>query len=65
MNIPILLDKQLHNVLLVAGVAGCLWFILWVFFVFDSPAKHPRISAAERHYIEQAIGTKSAIEVCS
>jgi MFS family permease len=35
----------------VSGVAGSVWFMAWWFLVFDSPAKHPRISPEEREYI--------------
>jgi ACS family sodium-dependent inorganic phosphate cotransporter-like MFS transporter 5 len=34
------------------GSCGIVWFALWIFLVYESPAMHPRISAAEREYIE-------------
>ena len=37
------------------GTLGTLWFIFWLFLGFDSPASHPRISLAERKYIESSI----------
>ena len=37
------------------GVLGCIWFIFWVFFVFNTPQTHPRISSNELHYIETNI----------
>ena len=40
------------------GVLGCLWFVLWMLTVHDSPAQHPRISQAERHYIESSVGQR-------
>lgn len=43
---------------LCAGVFGIGWCILWMVLVHDSPAQHPRITAAERQYIETSIGTK-------
>lgn len=39
------------------GILGLIWFIGWQYFVYDSPAKHPRIDPAERAYIEQSLGT--------
>ncbi|KAK3765988.1 hypothetical protein RRG08_002231 [Elysia crispata] len=38
-----------------AGIFGLAWFLLWCLLVFDSPAKHPRISRAERIYIETSL----------
>ena len=35
----------------VFGALGCLWFVFWAFFVFDSPDTHPRISDDEKKYI--------------
>ena len=35
----------------VFGILGCIWFVFWVFLVFDSPDTHPRISKEERDYI--------------
>ncbi|XP_049799573.1 sialin-like [Schistocerca nitens] len=32
-----------------------VWCALWWLLVFDSPAQHPRISKAERLYIEEAV----------
>lgn len=26
------------------GAGGVIWFLFWLIFVFDSPAKHPRIT---------------------
>ncbi|XP_068085916.1 sialin [Anabrus simplex] len=41
----------------VFGGLGILWYIPWLFLVYDSPAQHPRISPEERRYIEASIGT--------
>ncbi|KAF8788356.1 Sialin like protein [Argiope bruennichi] len=35
------------------GCAGFVWFLLWVFLVFESPVKHPRINAKELDYIQK------------
>lgn len=39
------------------GIIGVLWFVAWWYFVYDSPAQHPRISLEERTYIEKSLGT--------
>ncbi|XP_063845764.1 LOW QUALITY PROTEIN: sialin-like [Scylla paramamosain] len=41
----------------VQGGLSLLWYILWLIFVYDSPAQHPRISRAEKKYIEESLGT--------
>ncbi|XP_075232224.1 na[+]-dependent inorganic phosphate cotransporter isoform X3 [Lycorma delicatula] len=38
------------------GFIGVIWYICWLWFVFDTPALHPRISAKEREYIQNEIG---------
>lgn len=38
-----------------SGAVGLVWFILWAFFVFDSPNTHPRISEQERLYITSSL----------
>lgn len=37
------------------GAVGLVWFVLWAFFVFDSPNTHPRISERERLYITSSL----------
>ncbi|KAF6725584.1 Sialin [Oryzias melastigma] len=37
------------------GAIGLVWFVLWAFFVFDSPNTHPRISDRERLYITSSL----------
>ncbi|KAL0112804.1 hypothetical protein PUN28_012219 [Cardiocondyla obscurior] len=46
-----------ESVFYVTGVIGIIWSVTWFLLVFDSPSQHPRISAEERHFIENAIGT--------
>lgn len=38
-----------------SGAVGLVWFVLWAFFVFDSPNTHPRISEQERLYITSSL----------
>ncbi|XP_023225601.1 uncharacterized protein LOC111626456 [Centruroides sculpturatus] len=40
------------SVFYVSGVWGCLWFLVWVFSVFNKPAEHPWISERERLYLQ-------------
>lgn len=42
------------------GVVGVVWSCLWFALIHDSPAQHPRISDAERKFIEDAIGNTSS-----
>lgn len=37
------------------GATGIIWFIFWLWLVYDTPRSHPRISAEERQYIERAV----------
>lgn len=39
----------------VFGALGVLWFVAWMWLVYDSPDAHPRITDEERHFIQQAI----------
>ncbi|XP_014215607.1 sialin [Copidosoma floridanum] len=40
------------------GSLGIVWYVFWLLFVFDTPAKHPRIDPQERAYIESLVETK-------
>lgn len=37
------------------GVLGLVWFVFWLWLVYDSPQTHPRIERAERVFIEHAV----------
>ncbi|XP_061389145.1 vesicular glutamate transporter 1-like [Musca vetustissima] len=39
------------------GILGTAWWLGWLYFVYDTPAQHPRISEEELRYIEVALGT--------
>lgn len=39
------------------GVLGLVWFVFWLWLVYDTPGTHPRISRDERAYIERAVHT--------
>ncbi|KAF2348310.1 Major facilitator superfamily, partial [Trinorchestia longiramus] len=49
-----------ESIFYVQGGLCLLWYILWLIFVFDSPAQHPRVSRAERQMIETSIGGGNA-----
>ncbi|KAL2749629.1 vesicular glutamate transporter 1 [Vespula maculifrons] len=38
------------------GIAGLIWFCLWLWLAFEKPSKHPSISAKELRYIEDSLG---------
>ncbi|CAD5121055.1 DgyrCDS9595 [Dimorphilus gyrociliatus] len=40
------------------GAYGVVWFLLWTFFVSDSPETHRQISQIEKDYIIESTGTK-------
>jgi len=40
----------------VQGSLSIIWYILWLFLVFDSPTQHPRIGKTERQMIESSLG---------
>ncbi|XP_047106275.1 sialin-like [Schistocerca piceifrons] len=38
------------------GALAVVWFIPWIFLIYDSPDKHPRISEEEKEYILSSLG---------
>uniref|UniRef100_A0A182P9F4 Major facilitator superfamily (MFS) profile domain-containing protein n=1 Tax=Anopheles epiroticus TaxID=199890 RepID=A0A182P9F4_9DIPT len=38
------------------GIFGTVWYVAWLYFVYDSPAEHPRIHPNERKFIESSLG---------
>ena len=43
------------SVFYVFGAAGCAWSFVWFAICHSSPSTHPRISVAERRYIEMSM----------
>ncbi|XP_013788638.2 putative inorganic phosphate cotransporter [Limulus polyphemus] len=41
------------SVFYVFGISGCVWFVLWTVFVYNTPRDHPRISEEELSYIQE------------
>ena len=51
-----------ESVFYVQGGFSLIWYVLWLFFVYDSPMHHPRISRQERDFIYSSMGvTNSSI----
>lgn len=44
------------------GLLGILWFGCWMYLVYDKPRDHPRISCAERDYIERSLQAQRLME---
>lgn len=47
----------------ILGITGCVWFVFWSAFVFESPDKHPYISEYEYDYIKDGQGEYQTIKV--
>lgn len=39
------------------GIVGLIWFLCWNYFVYDTPALHPRIDPIERNYIHEKLSS--------
>lgn len=46
-----------ENVFHFCGIVGLIWYILWAYFVYDSPDHHPRIHPVEKDYILNSLGS--------
>ncbi|XP_065897699.1 sialin-like isoform X2 [Dysidea avara] len=46
----------------ISGIVGIIWFVAWLFLVFNTPADHPRISPEEHHYIESSIDSELLLQ---
>lgn len=44
-----------RSIFYTTGISGIIWCFAWLFFAYDSPSKHPRISFEEKEYIETSI----------
>uniref|UniRef100_W8BYB1 Vesicular glutamate transporter 2 n=1 Tax=Ceratitis capitata TaxID=7213 RepID=W8BYB1_CERCA len=43
-------------VYLMCGIIGTAWWFCWLYFVYNTPAEHPRIDISEQRYIEKSLG---------
>lgn len=39
----------------ISGALGTIWWFAWLYFVYDTPAQHPRIGSKELAYIEKPL----------
>lgn len=44
------------SIFYVMGGLSCIWLVLWIIFIADTPAQQPLIDQAERDYIISSIG---------
>lgn len=49
----------------VFGIIGLVWCLLWVYFVYETPGTHPRISTDEFKYITSEIDTGDELDEVS
>lgn len=54
----IILQSSWQMVFYVNAIMGFLWVAVWLWYASDTPRQHPRITAAERDYIEANIAPK-------
>ncbi len=54
-------DSLFYGFSILSGVVGIVWFIFWLLLGYSSPATHPRISYAERKYIETSIAESKSL----
>ena len=50
------------------GMVGVVWLLGWLYFAYDSPDTHPRVSIREKRFIKQSlehIDQKVCIEKCA
>lgn len=40
----------------ICGIIGTIWYLSWLYFVYDTPSSHPRISTSELRFIEKSLG---------
>jgi hypothetical protein len=53
----IIQQSNWENVFHFCGVAGTIWYALWLYFVYDLPEHHPRIHPKEKEYILRSLGS--------
>ena len=45
------------------GILSVVWLVCWVLFVYDTPSEHPRITDAERKFLEANLAARDKTEV--
>ncbi len=56
----IILHRDWQTVFYVNAVFGLVWAAVWLWYAHDTPALHPRVTPAEREYIESQIPPRPA-----
>ncbi|XP_025084625.1 sialin-like isoform X3 [Pomacea canaliculata] len=49
-------DNGWGSIFYLSGIGSIVWVVVWFVVTADTPAKHKRISEAERNYIQSSIG---------
>ncbi|XP_025084629.1 sialin-like [Pomacea canaliculata] len=49
-------DNGWGSIFYLSGIGNLVWVVVWFVVTADTPAKHKRISEAERNYIQSSIG---------
>lgn len=44
------------NVFYIAGAAGCIWFVIFMFLCYGDPSSHPFITEKEKLYLKAEVG---------
>ena len=48
-----------------SGLSGIIWYVFWMFLVYETPHQHPRISCKELSYIETSFSLQQRTQVVS
>ena len=48
-----------------SGLSGIVWYVFWLFLVYERPSQHPRISHQELSYIETSFSLQQRTRVVS
>lgn len=59
----VILHSSWQAVFYINAFFGFIWAAIWWKYAADSPAAHPRISAAERDYIESSLSPKPTVQL--
>ena len=47
----------------IEGVLTLIWIFPWMYYMYDTPMEHPRISASEKEFLKNEIGGNEAREI--
>ena len=43
------------------GTLGIVWYVFWLFLIYDTPEEHPTIDPMEKAYIEACVEPKNEV----